>query len=342
MKKTLLFIIIFAAVNLLANQFNLLEFRTLPADFHAERNSVMDMDMEYCSALKVESDIRSELNLRQKVYKKENLEPGLYYFFVSHKEKQITFSAPNFQDLTVDVPAEGLKRGITYYIRLETIPDITVTLNVSPKPDRIILNNKIMQKNRFNVAPGIYRLQIEKEGYETIDEEITINADNSNFNYSLAAISREIIVEKQVEAAREKPPVDLPDGSVEFSRQRFDVLYEVLSCDLYDDQLIINMMITNNAYDNEVKILVWNRKHYSRFIDDVGNEFTPEIINFANKTYHGDLAVTLVQGIPTKASLTFKNVNRNMTSAALFDLGIWTKQNDNFRVTFRNLPISKK
>jgi len=67
MKKTILIILLILAGSLSAKQFRLIKFRPLPADFHAERNSVMDMDMEYCAAIKVECDVPTDLNLKQKV-----------------------------------------------------------------------------------------------------------------------------------------------------------------------------------------------------------------------------------------------------------------------------------
>ena len=120
MKRLLLITMLFVTFELFADGFKLIEFRKLPADFHAERNSVMDIDMEYCTALRVECDIPLELNLKQKIYKKENIDSNSSYFFVSHKEKQITFTATNHKSLTVDVPNEGLQRGVVFYVRLES------------------------------------------------------------------------------------------------------------------------------------------------------------------------------------------------------------------------------
>ena len=70
MKKLFILTLLFVTFGLFANEFKLIEFRKLPADFHAERNSVSDIDMEYCTALRVECDVPLELNLKQKVYKK--------------------------------------------------------------------------------------------------------------------------------------------------------------------------------------------------------------------------------------------------------------------------------
>jgi len=333
MKKILVVLLILLAFSLFANEFKLIEFRKLPADFHAERNSVQDMDREYCTALKVELNIPIDLILKQKVYKKEKIDANSFYFFVTHKEKQITFTAPKFDPITVDVPKDGLKKGVVFYVNLEVIPDVTVTLNVSPDPDRIILNDKIKQKNRFKIAPGIYSLQIEKEGYEAIDEQITIDEQNSFFSYTLG---KKDGIEKSTE-----PVIEKKSEPGQFSLERFDVIYEITSCEMYEDQIVLEMKITNNGDDRDVEIKNWGRQR-TRIFDDAGNEFFPNKLNFANKSTNGDVKIMLVNGVPTNASLIFKEIKKKAVKLAKFDLGIWTQESDAFRMTFRDIPIEKK
>ena len=56
MKKLVVFALLLITLSMFANEFKLIEFRKLSADFHAERNSVEDMDREYCAALKIETN----------------------------------------------------------------------------------------------------------------------------------------------------------------------------------------------------------------------------------------------------------------------------------------------
>lgn len=336
MRKLFIVFMLILVGCLFANEFKLIEFRKLAADFHAEMNSVEDMDREYCTALKVELDTPIDLDLKQKVYKKEKINANSFYFFVTHKEQQITFTAPQYQPLTVNVPDEGLKKGVVYYVKLVTIPDVTVTLNVSPEPDRIILNDKIMQKNRFKAAPGDYRLQIEKKGYETVDEQISIDEQNSFFSYTLGKKNETMIVEKT-----QDPVVETPSEPGQFKLERFDIIYEITSCEMYEDQIVLEMQITNIGDDRNVTILGWGRDR-SRIIDDAGNEFFQQKVNFANKSNNGDVQHTLVSEIPTKASLIFKEINKKALKISKFDLGIWTEESDSFRISFRDIPIEKK
>ncbi len=341
MKKTFLVIFLLILGSLFAKQFELIEFRPLPADFHAERNSVMDMDMEYCAAIKVESDVPSNLNLKQKVYKRENVQPGMYYFFVSHKEKQITFEAPDYEPLTVNVPDGGLKKGVTFYANLDTIDDVIVTFNIYPQPDRVIINDKVISKSKVQIPPGQYRLQIEKSGFEPVDDQINISLNNAYFNYTLAKIGQEKIVEKIVEVPVEKPAEEQTSEPAEFKLERFDVVYEITSCEMYEDQIVIDLNIENIGDDREVTILGW-RGFRTRMFDDAGNEFFPTKFNFANKTNNGDITIMLVNGVPTKASLIFRDIRKQAEKITKLDLGIWMQESDSFHMTFRDIPIKKK
>lgn len=328
-------LLIFASLNSL--EFNLVEFRELPSDFHAQMESELDLDMEYCTVLRIESEIPSELNLKQKIYKKEIIQPGEYYFYITHKEKSITFEAPEYLPLMVDVPKEGLKKGIVYYVKLETIKDINVTLNIKPEADRVILDNKIIDKNNFSIAPGEYRLQIEKEGYQKIDEFIEISSKNTIFNYTL---SKSHYKETSVIKTATKPDIQSETQS-NFIFERYGVVFELVSCEMFDDTIIIKLLINSKNDDRSVKIIHGYSKFFSRLFDDLGNEYKPSTLKFANKSKNRSVTHNLVANITSPASLIFKNVNKNATLVPLFDLGIWMEESGNFRVSFRNIPIKK-
>jgi PEGA domain len=338
MKKIVVIALLLITLSLFANEFKLIEFRKLPADFHAERNSVQDMDREYCTALKIETDVPIELKLKQKVYKKDNAKSNVNYFFVTHKETQITFTAPNFDPLTVNVPDGGLKKGVVFYVNLEVIPDVTITFNISPDPDRIIMNGQIKKKNRFKIAPGEYQLQIEKQGYKSIDEMISIDEQNTYFNYSLTQTDK---LERPVLEESTEPIVETPSEPSQFSLERYDIVFEITSCEMYEDQIVMELEVTNNGDDRDVTMLGWGRNR-TRIFDDVGNEFFPQKINFANKSNSGDVKIMLVNGVPTKASLIFKDIKKKAVKLTKFDMGIWTQESDSFRMTFRDIQIEKK
>ncbi|NQV18896.1 MAG: PEGA domain-containing protein [Armatimonadetes bacterium] len=346
MKKICLFLILVFFISLNALEFNLKEFRELPSDFQAQMEPVNDLDMEYCTVLRVESEVPEKLSLKQKIYKKEIIHTGEYYFYITHKEKNITFEAPEYLSLTVDAPQEGLKKGLVYYVRLETIQDVEVTINIEPVADRVILDSKVLDKSNFRFPPGKYRFQIEKEGYQKVDEIIEISSKNTIFNYSL---SKEIIEEKPevvqkpvIEKEPETEPVPEPEKPQKFIVELYDFIFAVVSCEMVDRTLIIEFVITNKIDDRELDI---HRKRYSphsRIFDEAGNEYKPQTVKFANKTNDGHIKHNLVSEIPTAANLIFQKVNKDIKLISLFELGLWTKDNGNFKVSFRNIPIIKK
>lgn len=346
MKKIGLFLILVFFISLNALEFNLKEFRELPSDFQAQMEPVNDLDMEYCTVLRVETEVPEELSLKQKIYKTEIIQPGEYYFYITHTEKNITFEAPEYLSLTVDAPQEGLKKGVVYYVRLETIPDVEVTMNIEPAADRVILDNKVLDKSNFRYSPGKYRLQIEKEGYQKIDEIIEISSKNTIFNYSLSKViikeKPEVVQKPVIEKEPETEPVQEPEKPQKFIVELYDFTFEVVSCEMVDRTLIIEFVITNKIDDRELDIHHKYRRPYSRIFDEAGNEFKPQTVKFANKTNDGHITHNLVSEIPTAASLIFQKVNKDIKSISLFELGLWTKDNGNFKVTFRNIPITKK
>ena len=248
--------------------------------------------------------------------------------------------------LTVDVPKEGLKKGLVYYVRLETIKDVEVTVNIEPAADRVILDNKVLDKSNFRFSPGKYRLQLEKEGYQKVDEIIEISSKNTIFNYSL---SKEIIVEKpevvtkpEIEKEPETEPIPEPEKPQQFVVELYDFVFEVTSCEMVDRTLIIEFVINNKIDDRELDIHRKYHKPHSRIFDEAGNEYKPQTVKFANKTNDGHITHNLVSEIPTAASLIFQKVNKDIKLISLFELGLWTKDNGSFKVTYRDIPITKK
>ena len=352
MKKICLFLILVFFISLNALEFNLKEFRELPSDFQAQMEPVSDLDMVYCTVLRVETEVPEKLSLKQKIYKKEIIKPGEYYFYITHKEKNITFEAPDYLSLTVDVPTEGLKKGLVYYVRLETIPDVEVAMNIEPAADRVILDNTVLDKSNFRYSPGKYRLQIEKEGYQKVDEIIEISSKNTIFNYSLSKViikeKPEVVTKPEIEKEPETPkepetePITEPEKPQKFVVELYDFIVEVVSCEMVDRTLIIEFVITNKIDDRELDIRRKRYSPHSRIFDEAGNEYKPQTVKFANKTNDGHITHNLVSEIPTAASLIFQKVNKDIKLISLFELGLWAKDNRNFKVTFRNIPITKK
>src|SRR6056297_819869 len=122
MKKFIFFVFVLLVVSLGAYQINLISFQAVPADFQAQLNPVSDMNMDYCAALKSKSDFTDQIDLKQKVYQHETADDNTEYLYFSSSENYLTLTAPEHVDYRLSAPEEGFKKGMVYYLRLESIP----------------------------------------------------------------------------------------------------------------------------------------------------------------------------------------------------------------------------
>ena len=333
----LMFLVMFSSI--FAAKFNLVSFKEVPRDFKAQMEPVVDDNQNYCSVIKVETDMIEDISLKQKTFKKEKLGNGSFYFYVSSTEQKITCKADGFEQFTFKVPASGLNSGSVYYLRLDTIKEVKLILNVSPNPDRIILNNQVFTTRNISILPGKYRLEIEKSGYENIDEEIVVGNQNSSFNYSLSKSQPSSIVASPSQEISEENTRNSENNSLILNR--FGIIFEILSVEMFESTLTINMTITSTKDDRSLSLLHYYAKYYTRMFDNFGNEYQPNRLSLANNSKTGTVRNDIIQNIKTPATLIFNNVNRNISKVSLFDLGVETDNLNLFRVKFRDLQIKK-
>jgi len=331
----LLFVLFFSFVvstSLFAMRFEVEEFRKLPADFKAEMEPITDMDMNYCSVLKVEVDRPLDLSLKQKVYKKEDIDEDEFYFYVSSREDNITFQAPHFVSLTVDVPKGGLKIGATYYVHLATYEDVDVTINVEPKDARIIVNGLTWGQSKGNLIPGEYVIFLMAEGYEEVLDTVFVSPTNTVFNYIM--IEEETMPLMQEETQE----VSVPQGDEPFMIEFNDYRVQITGCEYAQETLTITLSITNMVAERELQIKRADTKAY----DSEGNEYQPTTLEFANKSYGGwALTHNLVQDVPTKAKLIFKEMKKPVSVITLLNLVLSDKDNRDFKVSYKNIPVTQ-
>lgn len=321
-------IMLFVSSNLIGMQFELDEFRRLRADFKAEMEPITDMDMNYCSVLKVEIDKPVDISIKQKVYRKERIDEDEYYFYVSSREDEITFSAAHYVPFTMDVKNE-LKIGTTYYVKLNTIKDVDVTINVVPKDASIMVNGLKWEKSQGRLIPGEYVIFLMKDGYEEIIDTVSVIEDNVVFHYKMVeeTITHTPVVETQ--------EVQIQDEENPFKIQFNDYIIQVTGAKYTQNTLVISFQITNLKPVRELSIM----KH-SKAYDTAGNEYGPQTIEFANKTWNRNLTHTLVQNIPTKASLIFKNIDVTIEGLTLLKMAFWDQVNHHFEVSFKNIAVT--
>ncbi len=329
-----LFVLFFSLIfstSLFAMRFELEEFRKLSADFKAEMEPMADMDMNYCSVLKVEVDRPIDLSLMQKVYKKENIDEDEFYFYVSSREDNITFHAPHFVPLTVDVPKGGLKIGTTYYVRLATLEDVDVTINVEPEEAQIMVNGLIWELPKGKLIPGEYVIFLLADGFEEILDTVFVSPTNTIFNYVM--VEEDTIPVLQEETNE----VPIPKGDEPFLIEFNDYSIRITACEYKQQTLTISLSITNQIAERELTIMRNNTKAY----DSEGNEYTPTTLEFANKTKNWNLTHNLVQDVPTKAQLIFKEIKKPVSVITLLNLSLWDKDNKDFKVSYKSIPVTQ-
>ena len=326
-----LFAIFFSLIfstSLFALRFELEEFRKLSADFKAEMEPITDMDMNYCSVLKVEVDRPIDLSLKQKIYKKENIDEDEFYFYVSSREDHITFQAPHFVPLTVDVPKGGLKIGTTYYVHLATLEDVDVTINVEPEEAQIMVNGLIWEFPKGKLIPGEYVIFLLAEDYEEILDTVLVSPTNTIFNY--------VMVEEE-KLQIEEQEVPIPQGDDPFLIEFNDYSIRITACEYTQQTLTIFLSVTNQIAERELTIM----KNYTKAYDSDGNEYTPTTLKFANKTKNWNLTHNLVQDVSTKAQLIFKEIKKPISVITPLNLSLYDKDNKDFKVSYKSIPVTQ-
>ncbi|MDD3052100.1 MAG: PEGA domain-containing protein [Candidatus Cloacimonetes bacterium] len=322
---------LFAGI-LYAKEFSILEYRALPSDFTAERELVKDIDYNYCAALKVETVKPAAINLLEKTYRVDKTTGNETYIFFSSSENKLTIKSPGYSDLVINPPEKAFEPAAVYYIRLDTIEEVDLTINVTPADAEILINGKIWDRPMQKIVPGNYNINISKEGYEPISEEIVVSDISTvhNFNLSQIKIVKETVAIDEKE--KEEQPIANDLGLPTLQAYQYD--FNILSCEAtHDEKVIIKIRITNLSEDDrEIGI-----KNTTRFFDDQGREFKVTSREMGNKkeTYW-ELKTQMISGIPTLLTLVFDNVPRSANSISLLELTEteWT-------LKFRTFPISR-
>lgn len=110
--------------------------------------------------------------------------------------------------------------------------------------------------------------------------------------------------------------------------------FELQQCKMSGNTLTFHFLITNNDQDRQLSM------YRSRIVDDLGNEASAERLLLGNAyPYTGSVTNNLVSEIPMKASIIFENISFKPNFIALLEIPC--NSNGQFKVQFRNIPITK-
>jgi hypothetical protein len=306
------FILFIFSVLLWGRAFTVLEFRDLQSDFKAQTDPELDMDMNYCSVLRVESTRSVEMSLKEKTYRKEKISSGKYYFYFSSREKSLTLQSPNYEDLIIEAPERGFKPGVVYFLRVDTKDDVEVTINVNPSHALVRVNGKRWLNTTEKLVPGKYDLEITSDGYEPVRESFRIENRPVTMNYSLSKKAVESPVTTQPETT------SFASASLPVT-EAYDFSFQILSCKrMPDNKVVFKIRVTNLSPDDRALTI----SRATRFFDDQGREFGSPVRTIGNKeaTYQNHLNHRMISDVPTLLTLIFSDVPRSSQSVSLLEL----------------------
>lgn len=322
-----------------AAELNILEFRELPSDYTAQSLPILDMDNNFCAALRVESTKPAPLTAVQKIYKTRQTEKGENYLFFSAREKSITLKSPGYQDLIVNAPAGGFKPTKVYYLYIQPVGEIVydVTINAAPAGSKIMVDGKAWVGPTRKMTPGEHSIEISKEGFITSQETIKVPMQPTTFNFALSKI---VEVEKVVTPPPPPAPQPVPQKTQPTSTglpslEAYDLSLKMLSCKATpDNKLIIRIQITNIADDDQELSFEGS----TRIFDEKGREYSLESRKIGNKEAHlyQTLNHRMISGVPTELILTFANIPSSVQTISLLELKI-----SDWKLPFRSFPVSR-
>jgi len=342
MKKITNTILFLACAGLVqAAELKVLDFRELPSDFTAQSLPILDMDNNFCAALRVESTKPVPLSILEKTYKTRHTEKGENYFFFSAREKVLSLKSPGYQDLVVNAPAGGFMPTKVYYLYLQPVGEIVfdVTINATPTSSKILVDGKAWVGPTRKLTPGEHSVEISKEGFVTSRETITVPMQPTTFNFALSKI---IEVEKTITPAPSQPVTTQPvvDKSMAKpaglpSLEAYDLSLKILSCKaMPDNKVIIRIQITNLADDDQELSFEGS----TRIFDEKGREYSSESRKIGNKEAHLYQTLThqMISKVPTELILTFANIPSSVQTISLLELKI-----SNWKLPFRAFPVER-
>jgi hypothetical protein len=193
MKKILTILLFTISVTLFASEFKVRSFDFNQNDLSARRNPRTDANDENCAIIKVSCDIPNlNFDSNAGIVGEIEYKKGEYWVYVSPGEKEIDVFKEGYEKLSFFISA-NIKSNQVYLLKIygtgindlqadSNLLQITFQLNEKgvyisrDKLAPIKSNDKI---SVFELPSGIYNFRFQKNGFETVQKEIKLTADNT-------------------------------------------------------------------------------------------------------------------------------------------------------------------
>ena len=155
----------------------------------------------------------------------------------------------------------------------------------------------------------------------------------------------ETLLEREIQADAPDPGQRGGTSSGTMSSSAYEFLFRLRRCVLSTDTLVCSFAVTNQQDDCTLTVT-----NASRVIDTYGDQYTAGRVQIANRSGPYWAREIAVNGIPIAVTVTFPGVVPATSRLALVEVAgtaSWQcnsagGSNQNFRVQFRDVPVSRK
>lgn len=151
-----------------------------------------DLNGNYCAAIKVVSDMDGfSYDAFDGVVGEVDARPGLDIVYLTTGEQVLEIYKTGYKPMRIILTEAGihLKPGEVWQITLagdERVITLPVTLRFYPMEAKLYINDELRAKsNTYSLPVGDHRIRLEMDGYETIDEVISVGEQNVFYEWTM-------------------------------------------------------------------------------------------------------------------------------------------------------------
>jgi len=187
--RYIILLLLLLTASLFAAEFKVISCEEVGNDLTARIYSVKDLNDDKCGVIKVQTDLTGlsfESTIPPTEIKKS---AGEYIVYLSPNTKRITIKKEGFMPLQFELPSR-VKSEETMVLKLTGTKDLAgdIPVNIIATPAGAILfvdgaNKGVTETAKL--AAGKHTIRLEKAGFTTIEQEVTVSAEKNLFKFTL-------------------------------------------------------------------------------------------------------------------------------------------------------------
>ena len=183
-------LIVFFAITLFADVFEIKSFKEDIKDLSARVESKKDVNDEYCAIIKIRTSIEGikfySNQLVDMIYK-----TGEYWVYVSPGIRNLEIIRGGFAKFAYNIPIKIKSQNV--YIMELTNRDRNIPINVitQPKGAKVYIDDQLLGTGTsYKINMGKHTLKLVKEGYRTVQKNITVSENSHLFTNTLEELKQ--------------------------------------------------------------------------------------------------------------------------------------------------------